>query len=322
MALVTRSTSASLDASTGMYAPQTTGNLYAGEALDAVAACYIKASDGLVYMSNGTAATEPAKFDGFTARACVIGQPVTLFGVGTRFRYGTGLTVGADYYIAATAGRLDTASTTGGVNPIARVLHGGTDIRVTASTESALAGGITTKAVTAGMIALPNHDIFIGDAGGAAAAMAVTGDITISDSGVTAIGAAKVTNAMHVLASEDGTVVKVAADVNVIGAIPVLHRVMATALTGDVTVVLTHKTRVIDVWTVAVGAGGASDTITVKNVATAITDAIDLNKSDKVVTRAATISDAQCEIAAGANLVVSGASAVNAVVYILGVRVA
>lgn len=322
MALVTRSTSASLDASTGMYAPQITGNLYAGEALDVVAACYIKSSDGLVYMSNGTNADEAAKFDGFTARACAVGEPVTLFGPGARFRYGAALTVGADYYIAATKGRLDTASTTGGVNPIARVLFGGTDIRVTAATEYALAGGITAKAVTEGMIALPSGKVLIGDVGGAAAAMTPSGDATITAAGVIAIGAGKVTNAMHVAASEDGTVVKVAADVNIIGAIPVIHRVMATALTGDVTVVLTHKTRIIDVWAVAVGAGGAGDTITVKNVATAITNALDLNVADKAVVRVGTLDDAQVQIAAGANLVVSGASAVNAVVYILGVRVA
>jgi len=322
MALVTRSTSASLDASTGMYAPQITGNLYAGEALDVVAACYIKASDGLVYMSNGTNADEAATFDGFTARACAIGEPVTLFGLGTRFRYGTGLTVGANYYIAATKGRLDTAATTGGVNPIARVLHGGTDIRVTMATEMALAGGISAKAVTAGMVALTNTHVLVGDAGGAAADVAVSGDVTMANTGAVTIGAGKVTLANHVAASEDGTVVKVAADVNIIGAIPVIHRIMATALTGDVTVVLTHKTRILDVWTNAVGAGGAGDTITVKNVATAVTNAIDLNVADKTVVRATTLDNAQVEIAAGTNLVVSGASAVNAVVYILGVRVA
>ena len=112
MALVTRATTASMDASTGMFAPQITG-LIAGEALDVVAPCYIKASDGKVYMSNGTAATEPAKFHGFTPRAVGIGQPVTLFALGARFGYGSGLTIGAKYFIGATAGRLDTAATVG-----------------------------------------------------------------------------------------------------------------------------------------------------------------------------------------------------------------
>lgn len=130
MALVTRSASASVDASSAALAPQRTGNLYAGEALDACAACYIAAADGKVYMSNGTANNEAATFDGFTPRACAAGEPVTLLGIGTRMRYGTGLTVSQLLFVAATAGRLDTAATTGGLTPVAKVLPGGTDIRV------------------------------------------------------------------------------------------------------------------------------------------------------------------------------------------------
>lgn len=112
MSLVTRSSSASLDVSTAMYAPQLTG-LVAGEDIDVAAPCYIKSSDGYVYMSNGTLANEAAEFAGFSAREAKSGQPVTLYGLGTRFRYGSGLTPGDVYYIAATKGRLDTAATTG-----------------------------------------------------------------------------------------------------------------------------------------------------------------------------------------------------------------
>jgi hypothetical protein len=120
-----------------------------------------------------------------------------------------------------------------------------------------------------------------------------------------------------------GTQVALVANVNVIGGIPVVHRVTASALTGDVTVVLTHKTRITDVVCInTTGAGGAGDTIIVKNVATAITDTMDINKADKTITRAATIDDAQWDVAAGANLVVSGASAVNCEVLIYGIRVA
>jgi hypothetical protein len=136
MALVTRSANASGDTSNLQIAPQLSGDLYAGEALDPIAPCYIKAADGLVYMSNGTAANEAAKFDGFTARTVPAGQPVTLYGVGARFRYGTGLTIGTDLFVAATAGRLDTAATTGGVRAIARVINA-TDIRVTKNTDAA-----------------------------------------------------------------------------------------------------------------------------------------------------------------------------------------
>lgn len=112
MALVTRSSKASIDASTAMYAPQLTG-LEAGEDLDIAAPCYIKSSDGKVYMCNAIAADEAAEFAGFTPRAVKSGQPVTLFGLGARFRYGTSLTPGDVYYMGATAGRLDTAATTG-----------------------------------------------------------------------------------------------------------------------------------------------------------------------------------------------------------------
>jgi hypothetical protein len=130
MALVTRDSAASMDASTGMIAPQITGCI-AGENLDVVSPCYIKGSDGLVYMSNGTAANEAAKFDGFNARAARAGQAVTLFGLGARFHYAaSGLTPGATLYIGATAGRLDTAATTGDAVGVARAINA-TDIRVT-----------------------------------------------------------------------------------------------------------------------------------------------------------------------------------------------
>lgn len=130
MALVTIDTNASIDASNGMFAPQVTGDLFAGEALLACAPCYIKASDGKVYMSNGTAANEAAEFDGFTPRAYSAGEAVTLFGIGTRMRYATGLTPGAVLFIGATAGRLDTAATTGDAVGVARTINA-TDIRVT-----------------------------------------------------------------------------------------------------------------------------------------------------------------------------------------------
>lgn len=136
MALVTKSASASVDTSTAMFARQTSGNLYAGEALGVCAPCYIKASDGKVYQSNGTAANEAAKFDGFTPRACAIGEPVTLFGLGTRMRYGTGLTIGANLFVFTTAGTLGDAATTGGTLAIARV-RTATDIQVIRDSDAA-----------------------------------------------------------------------------------------------------------------------------------------------------------------------------------------
>lgn len=132
MALLARGT-VSLDVSTGQFAPQISG-LFAGEDLDAGAACFIAAADGLVYQSNGVAVAEHAKVDGFTPRATASGQPVTLYGPGARFRYGAALTPGANYYLhdgVGVDGRLDTAATLGGTVVIARAINA-TDIVIMA----------------------------------------------------------------------------------------------------------------------------------------------------------------------------------------------
>jgi hypothetical protein len=145
MSLVTIASDASLDAASAMYAPQLSGQV-AGEALLAFAPCYIK-SDGLVYMSNGTAANAAAGFDGFTPKAYALGDSnVTLFGLGTKIRYATGLTPGATLYIAATAGRLDTAATTGDAIGIANVVNASL-IRIT---RNGPLFGITAGAGTVG----------------------------------------------------------------------------------------------------------------------------------------------------------------------------
>jgi len=128
MALVTKVSTAGIDTVTAQVAPQISG-LYAGEDLGIAAPCYIKASDGKVYQTNGTAANEAATVYGFTPRAAKSGQPITLYGLGTRFRYGSGLTIGATLYAAATAGALDTAATTGDAVGVAKVITA-TDIIV------------------------------------------------------------------------------------------------------------------------------------------------------------------------------------------------
>lgn len=129
MAAVTRASDASVDTSTAQLAPQIP-DLIAGEALAVCAPCYISTVDGLVYQSNGAAANAAAKFDGITARAVRVGEPVTLFGVGTRFRLANGtLTPGSDLFLGTTAGNFDTAATTGGTVAIARTINT-TDARV------------------------------------------------------------------------------------------------------------------------------------------------------------------------------------------------
>lgn len=128
MALLAKAADASVDTSTAIKLPSISGKT-AGEDIAACAPCYIKAADGLIYLSNGTAANAAAKVDGFSAQAAKAGQGVTLFGPGLRMRYGTGLTPGDLYYLGTTAGRLDTAATTGGTVALAKALDS-TDVLI------------------------------------------------------------------------------------------------------------------------------------------------------------------------------------------------
>lgn len=115
------------------------------------------------------------------------------------------------------------------------------------------------------------------------------------------------------------------ADANTVAGIPVLHRInVAAGANGDTDVVLKNKTRVIDAWVVLTGAGVTSAVLTVKNGANAITDGIAASGADTTIDRAATIDDAQHEIAAGGTLRVTGSGGATqpaATVYVLGVRV-
>ncbi len=115
--------------------PPTSCNIsgfHAGEALAAGDACYIKTSDGLVYRSTGAAANAAAAVDGFVPADCPIGEATSLY-FNVQFYYGTGLTIGSYVYLSGTvAGGLDTAASTGGVNPIGRVIDA-TRIRVVPS---------------------------------------------------------------------------------------------------------------------------------------------------------------------------------------------
>jgi hypothetical protein len=95
--------------------------LYAGEAIAAGDACYIK-SDGKVWRSTGAAANAAAKVDGFAAMDCPVGEAVTIF-FNVTMRYGAALTPGARYYLSGTvAGGLADAASVGGTAPVAFVV--------------------------------------------------------------------------------------------------------------------------------------------------------------------------------------------------------
>jgi hypothetical protein len=153
--------------------------------------------------------------------------------------------------------------------------------------------------------------------GQGASVVAPSGDVTIDSSGVMTIG--------QVL---DGANAANVAAANVIGGIPVQHIVVVPAgTTGDVDVVLTHKTRVTDVHLVkTTAAGGGAGTIQVKNGATAISNAMSIDIADTTIARATTIDDAAHDIAAGGTLRVtrtrSASTSEACIVYVSGLRVA
>jgi len=103
------------------------------------------------------------------------------------------------------------------------------------------------------------------------------------------------------------------------GTVVAFTRNIANAASADYDVVMAEKVEVLEVIVEKRGgAGGAADTVTVKNGANAITDAIDTNDADKVISRAATIDDAQATIAAGGTLRISvnNGGAGNAAVHV------
>lgn len=101
--------------------PETITGLLAGEAIAAGDAVYLKTSDGLVYLADGSAADELAEAIGLACTAVSSGEPITIarFGSGLMFAYGpnvsgTATPAGNLLYIGAAAGSLANAATTGG----------------------------------------------------------------------------------------------------------------------------------------------------------------------------------------------------------------
>ena len=108
--------------------------LYAGEALAGGDAVYIKASDGKVYKATGAAANEAARCCGFVAKVASAGEACTILQAGVHLAYGpnvsgTPSSPGALLYVSGTtAGNLADAASTGGTEPVARVID--TDGRI------------------------------------------------------------------------------------------------------------------------------------------------------------------------------------------------
>ena len=298
MALVTKS-NVSMDVN---QAEQVIAGALAGEALDIGAACYLKSSDGLIYMTNATSSNEAAEVLGFTPRAVAIGQPVTLFGNGTRFKYGTALTPGDTLYAAATAGRLDTAATTGDAFGAAIVLTA-TDIMIMRHANRLISA--TVGAGTISVTELAND----------AVETAKIKNVNVTE-GKLEVGAAG--------AGLTGLIAKFIASGNAIGGLPVIHHVLVVAgANGNTDITLTHKTRVVFV-IVHPRTSVTSATLQVKNVANNLSDAI-IAAVAGVTTFCGSLAIAYDTIAAGTVLRVTGAGGAtqpDADVYVIGFRVA
>jgi len=276
------------DTTIAQFAPHITG-LMAGEDLLACAPCYIKTADNLVYMSNGTAANEAAEVVGFTARATLTGQPVTLYGVGTRFHYAAGtLSPGGIYYIGTTKGRLDTAATTGDPSGVAFAISP-YDIIIARAGPAGYANSVADNAITSAKI--------------------LDGTIALADVAA---------------ASMDSTIVKVMAAGDVKAGIPVLYHISVTAgANGNTDLVATYKTKIVDAW-VHPTTSVVSATLQVKNGANALSDAMACATAG-AITRCASLAAAQDTIAAGGTIRVTGAGGATqpaADVYVLGYRIA
>lgn len=122
--------SAAIDMITAQFAPQI-ADLIAGDDLDCGAACYI-ASTGLVQLCDATSADAKGSFHGMPGRSVKEGQPVTLFGPGTRFLYDIGAPffVGEQLFLDATPGGLTSAPQTGDSKGVA-IAVSTTDIVIT-----------------------------------------------------------------------------------------------------------------------------------------------------------------------------------------------
>lgn len=124
------------------------------------------------------------------------------------------------------------------------------------------------------------------------------------------------------------TLVSNLAESNVIGGHPVVYMVPVPAgATGNVDIITTYKTRVLDVLVIKkTAAGGGAGTIQVLNGASAITDAMSIDVADQTMVRPTTLNDANWEIAAAGTLRITrtrtASSDESCLVVVTGVLVA
>lgn len=112
------------------------------------------------------------------------------------------------------------------------------------------------------------------------------------------------------------------------GVFPILFRVLTpggASLNTDL--LMTEKVRILDVIVNIVGTGTTSDTVTIQNVTTPLTDAMDVSGSANAIVRNAELITAQVEVAASTNLRVAqvdggGSDSPSLEVLIVAARIA
>ncbi len=171
-------------------------------------------------------------------------------------------------------------------------------------------------ALTASEIPLTDSEFLVGNPSNVAASVAMGGDATLTNTGVVTVGAVlDGRNSANVSAS------------NVIGGLTLVHVVTTSGgATADTDITLTHKSRVIDAWVVNRTIGTASDTITIKNTASLVTDAMDISGAAKTIARMGTLDTSLADIPAGGILRITetdggGSDSPQTTVYVKVIRI-
>jgi hypothetical protein len=183
---------------------------------------------------------------------------------------------------------------------------------------TAVSPNVTIEATTGELDALTDGNLYVGSASNVPVGVAMSGDATMVNTGALTI-------ADSVL---DGSNAADHAAANAVGSLMEIHEIVtAGGATADTDLVITHKSKVVDVWCRVETVGSTSDTIQLKNGANVITDAMSIDIAQYAVARAGLINSANEEIAAGGTLRVTetdggGSDSPATTVYVKVVRVA
>jgi hypothetical protein len=194
---------------------------------------------------------------------------------------------------------------------------------------SGTAGKISTDSGSTDVcmgVGLPDNIFFLSPAlmpaGGVAVGAGAVDTAELADGAVTA---AKLEDG----AAADGITgdkIQFSANADTLGVPVLLFRLnQAAGANGNTDITWAQKIRVLDFWAVLTGAGVASSVCTLKSTAAAISDGLDTSGADKAVVRAASIDDANHEIASGGVLRITGSGGATQpalTAYVLAVPVA